>query len=213
MGLGKTVTLIALHLHRVAEGAAAGRPVGPTLVVCPASLLGNWEAEIHRFAPGVPVRRFHGGRRSLEGLAGGFVLTTYGTMRRSASRPLGRAVTGVGPRRRRRGAARQERPLLDGAGAAGDPERRPGRADRHPGRERPHRALGDPRLGDARPARQPHRLPQGVGRRPSSPGLEPTKARQFADLIGPFLLRRRKSDPGIAPELPAKTETDHQLSG
>ena len=40
---------------------------------------------------------------------------------------------------------------------------------------------------------------------------EPTKARQFAGLVGPFLLRRRKSDPGIAPELPAKTETDHLL--
>ena len=47
---------------------------------------------------------------------------------------------------------------------------------------------------------------------PIESGLEPTKARQFADLIGPFLLRRRKSDPGIAPELPPKTETDHPLS-
>ncbi|MYX47307.1 ATP-dependent helicase, partial [Streptomyces sp. SID89] len=28
----------------------------------------------------------------------------------------------------------------------------------------------------------------------------------------PFLLRRRKSDPGIAPELPPKTETDHAVS-
>ena len=46
---------------------------------------------------------------------------------------------------------------------------------------------------------------------PIESGLEPTKARQFADLIGPFLLRRRKSDPGVAPELPAKTETDHVL--
>ena len=63
MGLGKTVTLIALHLHRQATGRT-----GPTLVVCPASLLGNWEAEVTRFAPGVPVRRFHGGRRSLEDL-------------------------------------------------------------------------------------------------------------------------------------------------
>jgi SNF2 family DNA or RNA helicase len=46
---------------------------------------------------------------------------------------------------------------------------------------------------------------------PIESGLEPTKARQFAELIGPFLLRRRKSDPGVAPELPAKTETDHVL--
>jgi SNF2 family DNA or RNA helicase len=46
---------------------------------------------------------------------------------------------------------------------------------------------------------------------PIESGAEPAKARQFADLIGPFLLRRRKSDPGIAPELPPKTETDHLL--
>ena len=50
-----------------------------------------------------------------------------------------------------------------------------------------------------------------MGRRRSSRGSSPTKARQFADLIGPFLLRRRKSDPGVAPELPPKTETDHLL--
>ncbi len=60
MGLGKTITLIALHLHRQAGGVT-----GPTLVVCPASLLGNWEREIHRFAPGTPVQRFHGAKRSL----------------------------------------------------------------------------------------------------------------------------------------------------
>jgi SNF2 family DNA or RNA helicase len=46
---------------------------------------------------------------------------------------------------------------------------------------------------------------------PIESGLEPARTRQFADLIAPFLLRRRKSDPGIAPELPAKTETDHPL--
>ena len=38
-----------------------------TLVVCPTSLLGNWEAEIRRFAPGLAVRRFHGSRRDLTG--------------------------------------------------------------------------------------------------------------------------------------------------
>ncbi|MFE7122502.1 DEAD/DEAH box helicase, partial [Streptomyces sp. NPDC057654] len=81
MGLGKTITLIALHLHRQETPASAG----PTLVVCPTSLLGNWQREIERFAPGTAVRRFHGGSRSLEGLADGeFVLTTYGTMRLDA---------------------------------------------------------------------------------------------------------------------------------
>lgn len=37
-------------------------------------------------------------------------------------------------------------------------------------------------------------------------------AGQLARLTSPFLLRRRKSDPGIAPELPAKTETDHPVA-
>ncbi|MZD06405.1 ATP-dependent helicase, partial [Streptomyces sp. SID5785] len=82
MGLGKTITLISLHLHR----QAAPESAGPTLVVCPTSLMGNWQREIERFAPGTPVRRFHGARRSLEDLAQGeFVLTTYGTMRLDAA--------------------------------------------------------------------------------------------------------------------------------
>ena len=33
-------------------------------------------------------------------------------------------------------------------------------------------------------------------------------AKQLAAQIGPFLLRRKKSDPSIAPELPEKTETE-----
>src|ERR1019366_1378673 len=44
MGLGKTIQVIALHLHRRAADA------GPSLVVCPASLLGTWEREVFRFA-------------------------------------------------------------------------------------------------------------------------------------------------------------------
>jgi SNF2 family DNA or RNA helicase len=41
---------------------------------------------------------------------------------------------------------------------------------------------------------------------------DPDTAARFAALIRPFLLRRRKSDPGIAPELPSKTETDRPVS-
>ncbi|MFD8820288.1 DEAD/DEAH box helicase, partial [Streptomyces sp. NPDC059627] len=37
-------------------------------------------------------------------------------------------------------------------------------------------------------------------------------AGRLAGLVRPFLLRRRKSDPGVAPELPPKTETDHPVA-
>jgi SNF2 family DNA or RNA helicase len=37
-------------------------------------------------------------------------------------------------------------------------------------------------------------------------------AARLSRLIGPFVLRRRKTDPGVAPELPRKTETDHPVT-
>jgi hypothetical protein len=48
MGLGKTVTLIALHLHRQTSPDS----VGPTLVICPASLLGKLGARGAAVRPG-----------------------------------------------------------------------------------------------------------------------------------------------------------------
>ncbi|MBI2933169.1 MAG: hypothetical protein HYY16_16110 [Planctomycetes bacterium] len=42
MGLGKTIQFIALALHEKEK---------PWLVVCPTSVIGNWEREIRRFAP------------------------------------------------------------------------------------------------------------------------------------------------------------------
>ncbi len=208
MGLGKTVTLIALHLHR-----STARP-GPTLVVCPASLLGNWEAEIRRFAPGVAVRRFHGGQRSLDGLAPtertpdpGFVLTTYGTLRRDAETlalvPWGMAVADEAQhvKNARSATARALRTLSPGARVAltGTPVEN---------NLTELWAILDWASPGLLGSRQAFRK---VWAGPIESGLEPTKAAQFAGLIGPFLLRRRKSDPGIAPELPAKTETDHLL--
>jgi SNF2 family DNA or RNA helicase len=41
---------------------------------------------------------------------------------------------------------------------------------------------------------------------------DPAAAERLTRLVRPFLLRRRKSDPGIAPELPPKTETDRAVS-
>lgn len=149
MGLGKTVTLIALHLRR--------NKAAPTLVVCPASLLGNWQREIIRFAPGVPVRRFHGADRTLDGLDGGFVLTTYGTLRTRAAE-LAKPHLGHG--RRRRGAAHQEPLLRHRQGAAHDPVARPCRAHRHARGEQPLRAVGSARLDDPRAARPAQVVPR-----------------------------------------------------
>ncbi|MEV7728487.1 DEAD/DEAH box helicase, partial [Streptomyces sp. NPDC087917] len=47
---------------------------------------------------------------------------------------------------------------------------------------------------------------------PVESGRDPQAAARLAALVRPFLLRRKKSDPGIAPELPPKTETDHPVS-
>ncbi|WP_028661348.1 DEAD/DEAH box helicase [Nocardioides insulae] len=223
MGLGKTITLIALHLHRRDTGLG-----GPTLVVCPASLLGNWEAEIQRFAPGVPVRRFHGSVRDLTGLAppvgaghdpatsgpaeapapydAGFVLTTYGTMRSDAVRlaavPWGLVVADEAQhiKNSRSATARMLRTIPSRARVA---------------------LTGTPVENDLTELWSilDWTVPGLLGSRnafrrvwaaPVEAGID-TVARQFAELIRPFLLRRRKSDPGIAPELPRKTETDHLL--
>lgn len=199
MGLGKTITLIALHLHRGG---------GPTLVVCPASLLGNWEREIRRFAPGVPVRRFHGASRTVEGVESGFVLTTYGTMRLDADR-LGEVEWGMlvadeaqHVKNPRSGTAKALRRIPAGARVAltGTPVENnlselwaildwttPG-------------LLGSLASFRTRWAKPIEGDSDGVA------------AERLSKLVKPFLLRRRKSDPGIAPELPPKTETDQPVA-
>jgi len=213
MGLGKTITLIALHLHRRERGRT-----GPTLVVCPASLLGNWEAEVHRFAPGVAVRRFHGGARSLEGLDelddpgldhqdGGFVLTTYGTMRRD------HALLATVP---------WDLVVADEAQHVKNPASSTARALRSIPSAARVALTGTPVennltelwaiLDWATPGLLGSRNAfRKVWAAPIEAGVDEGVTRRFADLIGPFLLRRRKSDPGIAPELPPKTETDHLI--
>jgi superfamily II DNA or RNA helicase len=199
MGLGKTVTLIALHLHRRDRGLAAG----PTLVVCPASLLGNWEAEVRRFAPGVPVRRFHGGQRDLSGDLG-FVLTTYGTMRAdhetlaTVAWDLVVADEAQHIKNATSSTARNLRlvPSRCRVALTGTPVEN---------NLTELWAILDWATPGLLGSRNAFRKRWAA---PIESGVDPAVARQFAQLVEPFLLRRRKSDPGIAPELPPKTETD-----
>ncbi len=77
MGLGKTVMAIALLTSRAQDR--------PHLVVCPTSVVGNWERELGRFAPGVPVIRHHGPDRAVarKAFAAGHVtVTSYALLRR-----------------------------------------------------------------------------------------------------------------------------------
>ncbi|MCE9619494.1 MAG: DEAD/DEAH box helicase [Planctomycetes bacterium] len=59
MGLGKTIQLIAL-LQIERQDAPEGEKVGPTLLVAPMSVLGNWNRELTRFAPELTVHIHHG---------------------------------------------------------------------------------------------------------------------------------------------------------
>ncbi|WP_250289863.1 DEAD/DEAH box helicase [Streptomyces atroolivaceus] len=205
MGLGKTITVIALHLHRA--------HAAPTLVVCPASLLGNWHREINRFAPGVPVRRFHGTDRTLGGSDGGFVLTTYGTMRSGAEQLAGHTWGLV---------------VADEAQHVKNPHSSTARALRTIPAPARVALTGTPvennlselwalldwttpgLLGPLKAFRSRHaRIVENTG---TAAGLGNEEAvERLSRLVRPFLLRRKKSDPGIAPELPPKTETDHPV--
>jgi SNF2 family DNA or RNA helicase len=62
MGLGKTIQLIALLLHaRGEDGSGVG---APSLLVCPTSVVGNWQRELARFGPELRVLVHHGADRA-----------------------------------------------------------------------------------------------------------------------------------------------------
>lgn len=247
MGLGKTITLIALHLQR----QTAPDTAGATLVICPTSLMGNWQREIERFAPGTPVRRFHGAARDLDEFttapdeagtadgpdagpgagpdpgpasasasasaststsasppAAGFVLTTYGTMRRDAER-LGRVDWGL--------------VVADEAQHVKNPYAATARQLRTIGARARVALTGTPVENNLSElwAILDWTTPGLLGRlggfrthyaKAIESGTDPAAAERLGRLVRPFLLRRLKTDPGIAPELPAKTETDRAVA-
>lgn len=201
MGLGKTVQAIALFL--------ANRT--PTLVVCPTSVLGNWERELRRFAPSLRPLRHHGPERARDvaELAsvvddGTVAFTTYALLRRDvallAGIPWGRVV-------------------LDEAQHAKNPASETARAARQVSEgARSRLALtGTPventleelwsvldftnpgLLGSRSAFKQKFVIPVENG------DVDLAHALRLA--TGPFVLRRRKSDPSVVSDLPPKHET------
>ena len=76
MGLGKTIQVISLIL-KLKEEKKLKKPV---VVICPTTLLGNWEREFETFAPGLDVHTYHGFNREFTTDCD-VVLTTYAILR------------------------------------------------------------------------------------------------------------------------------------
>jgi len=202
MGLGKTIQVLGLHLRRRSRGA------GPTLVVCPTSLLGNWERESRRFAPGIAVRRYHGGDRHLDDLAEDeLVIASYGVVRRDHERLSAAGFSLV---------------VADEAQYAKNPLSETARSLRRISADARVALSGTPvenrltELWSILDWTTPGLL--GPLERFRTSVAMPIERHQDMDVterlsrqIRPFLLRRRKSDPAIAPELPPRTVTDRPV--
>ncbi len=210
MGLGKTIQVLALLLCE--RGGGAHGPGPPSLLVVPASLLGNWRSEAARFAPSLQLRFLHPAetdRQSLAaiaaapeaGLAGAdLVVTTYAMLVRQgwlAEVPW-RLV------------------ILDEAQAVKNPATRQSRAVRRLPAEARIALTGTPlenRLGDLW-ALFDFLNPGLLGsRKVFQSFVNSLQAREedpFAPLrrlVGPYILRRLKTDCAIINDLPEKTET------
>ncbi|MEU7572785.1 DEAD/DEAH box helicase [Micromonospora sp. NPDC049240] len=203
MGLGKTVQLLAL---------LAGDPpqAGPTLLVCPMSLVGNWQREAATFAPDLRVHVHHGAERTRGeefGVAvqeADLVLTTYSVAARDAV-----DLAGVD----------WHRVVVDEAQAIKNAATRQAEAVRAlPARHRVA-VTGTPvenRLADLWSIMQfanPGLLgPAATFRKRFAEPIERHGDAEVAERLrrvtGPFVLRRLKTDPSIITDLPEKLEME-----
>ncbi|WP_037603513.1 DEAD/DEAH box helicase [Streptacidiphilus rugosus] len=205
MGLGKTVQTLALL---AAEYASAEPPAAPTLVVVPMSLLGNWERECDRFAPGLRVHVHHGAGRGgaarirQAALAADLVLTTYGLAARDVEALRGidwHRVVADEAQNIKNAATLQSRavralPAAHRIALTGTPvENR--LAELHSILDFANPGL----FGTAE--RFKERYSVAIERNASVRATALLRQR-----TAPFVLRRRKTDPAIAAELPRKQE-------
>lgn len=203
MGLGKTVQVITCLLDRALTSPPEEKRE-PVLILCPTSLLGNWQRELQRFAPSLSVHIHHGGRRMRgEGFAElanshEIVLTTYHLAGRDSE-----DLAGV----------RWSTVVLDEAQYIKN--HRTKQAQSVMKLSAPHRIAmtGTPvenRLGELWSIFQ-FLNPGYLGtyrsfRERYVSGEGGDRLRELHRLVSPFLLRRLKSDPDISKDLPEKLE-------
>ncbi|RYZ26810.1 MAG: ATP-dependent helicase, partial [Sphingobacteriales bacterium] len=86
MGLGKTLQAICFLAAAVEKDASAKH-----IIICPSSLIYNWQQELEKFTPGIKNIVYHGGQRKVEQLQDPntqVVITSYGTFRADAGNLL-----------------------------------------------------------------------------------------------------------------------------
>jgi len=199
MGLGKTAQLIGSLL--------ADPGGGPTLVVCPVSVLGTWERELAHFAPELRVIAHHGTERDRHSLQGrvvdaDVVLTTYSLVHRDIE-----ALESID----------WARLVLDEAQQVKNSGTSQAKAVRRLRAARRVALTGTPvenrlaelwsimnvlspgLLGSSREFRERFAIP--IER-----DQDEAATLRLQGITRPFVLRRLKSDKDIAPDLPAKVE-------
>ncbi|MCZ4496222.1 MAG: helicase, partial [Thermoleophilia bacterium] len=204
MGLGKTVQTLAVVLDAWERDPAGG----PTLIVCPTSVVTNWTRELEQFTPDLPWFVQHGsGRRTGDALVeaaqrSGVVFTSYAVLARDIQ-----ALVDVPWRM----------VVLDEAQNIKNPSTRHSRAARS--LRAPARVVltGTPvenHVGDLWSIMEflnPGLLgSQAEFRRryllPIQTGSFPEAVERLRQLTGPFILRREKTDRTVISDLPDKFE-------
>ncbi|MGA2129699.1 MAG: SNF2-related protein, partial [Xanthobacteraceae bacterium] len=204
MGLGKTIQVLSLLIVLKSESANGGPK--PSLLVAPASLLGNWAAEIEKFAPGLKAMVVHPSALPAEALKAGadldgvdLVITSYGTLARAAWLP----------------ATAWRLAVIDEAQAIKNPDAKQTRLVKQLKANARIALTGTPienRLGDlwsifdfVNPgllgsSKQFSSYVKSLAERPHNP-YGPLR-----ELVRPYILRRLKTDRSIIADLPDKTE-------
>uniref|UniRef100_UPI000805524D DEAD/DEAH box helicase n=1 Tax=unclassified Streptomyces TaxID=2593676 RepID=UPI000805524D len=204
MGLGKTVTAIAFHLLH------SRRKPGPTLVLCPKSVVDHWKAELARHAPTAHVVLYRGPDRCLPALTSStIVVTTYPLLVKDHDLKdiaWGRVIADEAQYLKNPGtqAARCARSLsgvriaLTGTPLENEPAELWALLDwTNPG------LFATRAQFNTLYTRPLTHLPQQA--------TTPHAVDRFQNLIRPFIQRRLKTDPTLGLTLPPKTETTHLL--
>jgi len=203
MGLGKTVQTLALLQSEWDKDARR-----PALLVCPTSVVGNWEKEAARFTPGLPVLVHHGlgrargGALEKEAARHALVLSSYSLLHRDVEALQGVRWSGV---------------ILDEAQNVKNPGTKQARAARALPADYRIALTGTPvenHVGDLWSLME-FLNPGFLGSEaefkktffvPIQAGHDPEAAARLRRLTSPFLLRRLKTDKAVIADLPEKME-------